>query len=121
MDKLIYKTFIFPNNPHTYRELCSREAVYGKNEAGEDVFRDMGPAKRTITGSGVFFGENAYESFRKLAELFQEDSPGNLQHPNWGIRYCYLTELELTQEPRENCVAYRFEFRQADSNGIVPK
>ena len=121
MNKLIYKTFVFPNNPHTYRERCSREASYERNQAGEDVFRDMGPLKREITGEGVFFGADAFDSFRRLVAVAEEDSPGNLQHPVWGIRYGYLTELEMTQEPRENCVAYRFVLRQADSNGVLPK
>ena len=39
----------------------------------------------------------------------------------WGIRYCYLTGLELTQEPKENCVAYKVVFQQAMANGILPK
>lgn len=121
MDKLVYKTFVFPNNPHTYQEACSREGVYEKNDAGEDVFEGLGPLKRVISGSGMFFGETAFEDFRTLAKLMDETTAGNLQHPQWGIRYCYFTGLELTQEPRENCVSYRFEFQQADSNGIMPK
>ena len=46
---------------------------------------------------------------------------GNLDHPIFGIRYCYFTLLELTQEPKENYVSYRFEFTQAKANGEVPK
>lgn len=121
MDKLIYKTFVFPSNPHTYREECSREGIYEKNDAGEDVFQGLGPLKRVITGSGVFFGETAFANFKALAELAKENEPGNLQHPIWGIRYGYLTGLEMTQEPRENCVSYRFTFQQSDTNGILPK
>jgi len=47
--------------------------------------------------------------------------PGDLTHPVWGIRYCYLTRLELTQEPREHVVSYEFEFTQADANGQILK
>lgn len=121
MEKMVFKTFVFPNNPHTYQEACSREGVYEKNDDGEEVFQELGPVKRVISGEGVFFGETAFDDFRSLAKLAEESTPGNLQHPVWGIRYCYLTELELTQEARENCVSYRFTFQQADSSGAIPK
>ena len=55
-----------------------------------------------------------------IQNLFKETSPGNLEHPLWGIRYCYFTGLELTQEPKENCVSYQFKFTQAKTNGEVP-
>ena len=47
--------------------------------------------------------------------------PGNLEHPIWGIRYCYLTGLEMTQEPKDNYVSYRFTFTGAQTNGVVPR
>lgn len=121
MEKLQYKTFVWPQNPHTYQESCIREPEYEKNEAGEDTFQGMGPLKRTVTGSGVFFGDAAFSSFSALAKLFEETSPGTLEHPVWGTRYCYFTELELTQEPKDNYVSYRFTFLQADADGSLPK
>ena len=121
MEKLSYKTFVWPQNPHTYREECFRDGEYQKNDAGEDVFQKMGLMSRTITGEGVFFGETAYADFRALAKLFDDADPGNLEHPLWGIRYCYFTGLELTQEPKENCISYKFTFRQALTNGVLPK
>ena len=81
----------------------------------------MGGLQRIIRGKGTFFGERAYENFRKLAELLEDEEPGNLQHPLWGIRYCYFTGLELTQEPKENCVSYQFTFTGALTNGEVPR
>ena len=88
---------------------------------GVTYYDGMGEMQRIISGSGVFFGENAFEHFRSLAELFEEKDAGNLEHPVWGIRYCYFTGLELTQEPKDNCVSYKFEFTGALTNGQVPK
>ena len=88
---------------------------------GITSFDGMGGMQRIITGSGVFLGENAFAQFRMLAKLFEDEDPGNLEHPIWGIRYCYFTGLELTQEPKENCVSYKFEFTSALTNGIVPR
>ena len=86
----------------------------------QTYYQGMGGMQRIITGKGTFYGENAYDNFRQLANLFESGEPGNLQHPLWGIRYCYFTGLELTQEPKENCVTYQFQFTQASTNGQVP-
>lgn len=84
-------------------------------------FEEMGEMQRVITGKGVFFGDTAFADFRRLAALFEERDAGNLEHPLWGIRYCYFTGLELTQEPKENCVSYQVTFTGAKTNGEVPK
>ncbi len=120
MDYLSYKTFVWPHNPHTYKEEYIREPKF-RTENGITSYDGMGAMQRIITGNGVFFGEDAFERFRALAELFESGEPGNLEHPIWGIRYCYFTGLELTQEPKENCVSYKFEFTGALANGVVPK
>ena len=119
MDRLIYKEFVWPQNPHTYQEQCIRKPHF-VTEDKVTYFERMGQMQRIITGKGTFFGATAYADFRRLEELFESGEPGNLQHPLWGIRYCYFTGLELTQEPKENCVSYRFTFTQADTNGEIP-
>lgn len=120
MDKLSYKTFVWPQNPHTYREEYLREPHFFTAE-GETYFREMGDMQMKITGQGVFFGENAFDNFKQLSQLFEDKEPGNLKHPLWGIRYCYFTGLEMLQEPKENCVSYQFTFTLAITNGEVPK
>lgn len=119
MDKLTFKTYMWPQNPHTYKEECIREPHFITVDR-EKYYEGMGQMQRIITGKGTFFGENAVSQFQKLVEVFEEGEPGNLQHPLWGIRYCYFTGLELTQEPKEDCIAYRFTFTQANANGEIP-
>ena len=120
MDFLSFKTFVWPQNPTTYREVATRTPEYYTQD-GETYFQGMSDLKRTISGSGVFYGADAYEQYLKLQKLMNEISAGNLAHPIFGIRYCYLTLLEVTQEPKENYVSYRFEFTQALLNGEIPK
>ena len=120
MDFLSYKTFVWPQNPSTYQETMSRDPQYHTSD-GVSYFDRMGDLKRVITGSGCFTGEDAFEQFRTLAALMNSSTPGNLEHPIWGIRYCYFTGLELTQEPKENSVSYKFTFTGALTNGDVPK
>ncbi len=120
MDKLIYKSFTWPQNPDHYQHTYVREPVYTKNDAGETVFDRMGPKKLTITGSGAFFGDTAYADFRELEAVFNQSTSGGLVHPEWGQIICYFTELQMTQAPKANYVAYKFEFREADSSGTIP-
>lgn len=121
MEKLSYKTFVWPTNPRSYKEESSREGVYTKDDVGNDVFEGMGYLKRTITATGAFWGDTAVTDFQALQKLFSETSPGNLEHPLWGIRYCYFTGLEMTQEPKENYIAYKATFQQALTNNYLPK
>ena len=121
MANLSFGTFTWPNDPECYEESCVREPVYSQTEDGRTVFSSMGPVKRTITGSGAFFGSNAYNSFKSLLALVSQEKPASLVHPIWGTRSVFLTELKSTMEPRENYVAYSFTFREADSSGAIPK
>lgn len=120
MDALIYKTFAWPVNPHTYKEVCYREPVY-LTANGITDFVSMSEMGRVISGSGAFFGEGALGKFKELMKLFEDGSLGILDHPVWGQRLCYFSRLEMVQEPRDDYVSYSFEFLQAQADGSVPK
>jgi prophage DNA circulation protein len=120
MNKLKFKTFIWPANPEIYREELVREAQYVKDD-GDSVFSGMGPMKRVISGSGAFTGSGAYTSFSALAALFSDTQPGLLVHPVFGNRTVFFTGLEMTQSPQKDYVAYSFSFTETDANGAVPK
>lgn len=121
MTKMSFANFTWPNNPEQYEEICVREPVYVKREDGTEEYSGMGPVKRTITGSGAFFGSNAYANFKTLLGQLDLKEAGTLTHPVWGTRKGFLTELKSRMEPAENYVAYTFEFREADSSGKIPK
>ena len=61
-------------------------------------------------GQGEFAGEGAYDTFKKLASVFYEETPGVLVHPVWMTTTAWFAALELRQEPRRDYVAYSFEF-----------
>lgn len=120
MDKLVFKTFTWPVNPEVCQEAFEREPIYAKTDDGKSVFSGMGAMKRVITGSGAFFGSDAYANFSNLATLFADATLGTLTHPVWGARKVYFTELQMTQSPKEDYVAYSFTFTEADSDGAIP-
>lgn len=121
MDKLIFRTFTWPNNPEVYHEDFLRDPLYAKTDDGDTVFSGMGPMKRVITGSGAFFGTDAYTNFNKLAALFAAGGMGKLTHPVCGERTVYFTRLQMSQSPKSDYVAYSFEFTEADEEGEIPK
>ena len=120
MNKLVYKNYVWPQNPDQYAQEFLREPVYTKQEDGSVEF-SMGPAKRKITGSGCFSGETAYGDYLALEKVFGENSWGGLVHPAFGTCRCFFTRLEVTMEPKEDYVSYRFEFREADEDGNIPQ
>lgn len=105
-----YKSFVWPNNPKNYTVSFQRQTALHKVLYGDDILEDLGTSCRCMRGEGEFFGPEAYENFRKLAAVFQEDGPGVLFHPTWMTTSAYFTELSLKQEPRTDYVAYAFSF-----------
>ena len=116
-----YKEYVWPVNPHTYREERILEPEYSKDANGNEVFNGMKPVQLRISGAGAFWGDTAASDFRRLASYFIDEEPGDLIHPLWGTRYCYFTNLKMTQEPKENYIAYEFTFEQSHSNGFLPR
>jgi len=121
LETLKYKDFTWPTNPHTYGEERILEPEYSKDSLGNDVYNGMKPVQLVITGAGAFYGEDAVKNFKILASYFLDEEPGDLIHPIWGTRYCYFTNLKMTQAPKEDYIAYEFTFEQSQANGFLPR
>ena len=121
MEKLKFKDFTWPRNPEHYKVHYDHELVY--EEVAEDVLelKGLSEVRRTVTGSGVLTGETAYSDFKKLEALCSQKNAGSLIHPVWGTINAFFMELDMTQEPRENYVAYSFKFLEVTANGAVAK
>lgn len=106
-----FKSFIWPHNPNTFQSHLKRETVVLKYPGGGYTIQDLGTGGRTLEGKGEFFGTNAYNDFRRLAQVFCEDGAGVLYHPSWGSCTAYFTALQLLQEPQKDYVSYAFTFQ----------
>lgn len=113
MVNMRFKTFVWPNNPHTCSLTTVRDVVTYKYPGGAYRLSDLGPGSRVLTGEGEFFGADAYQTMEKLLEVFQQGGIGALVHPVLRMDYAIFAELELTQEPRADYVRYRFVFLEA--------
>lgn len=114
-----YKSFIWPNDPRTYTLSCQRQTALHKIPMGGFVVQDLGRTGTVMRGEGEFFGPNAYDSFRRLLQMFQQQDAGLLLHPMWQTGNAYFTQLRLTQEPRRDYVAYAFEFCEGSGGGVL--
>ncbi len=120
MDRMSFKTFNWPHNPQKLVVEHSRDPLYGKDDRGGPVYLGMGATNCTVTGSGVFTGELAYDSFMDLEIVFKETTSGMLHLPQGDNLQAYFTELVMEQDSRQQYVHYRFTFRAADKNGGIP-
>lgn len=107
-----FKDFTWPHNPRTFHVLWQRRVAVLDAPGGHFHVQELGKTCRILRGEGEFYGENAYADFEALAQTFALDGPGTLVHPLWHSEAVYFTRLELTQEPREDYVAYAFEFTE---------
>ena len=119
MEKLKFKDFTFPENPETMSIQFVRPVLFERKTDGMVEFYGLGPGCRTLTGSGAFFGPLAYTRFITLSNMVYDSEPGTLELPILQDWSAYLTQVEATQTPTENYVAYRFTFREADAKGRV--
>lgn len=107
-----YKTFTWPNNPSECKYSVDRSYVKFKYPELIGVeLEDMDGNAVTITGNGEFFGPNAYSQWQELLAVFNDHGVGEFFHPLYtDIQNALMTKLEMTVEPREDYVAYTFEF-----------
>lgn len=119
MLKMRYGSFVWPNNPRTYTLSCKRQTAVHKIPMGGFAVQDLGRNAAVLRGEGEFFGKDAYADFQELLTVFEAGGARLLVHPLWQTAGAYFTELALTQEPRDDYVAYRFEFCQAPEAAAV--
>jgi nucleoid-associated protein YgaU len=121
MKLLKYKNFTWPNNPSNFNIGLSKRVVsheYPQINGAEH--EELGSEARIFTGSGVFFGPNAYTNYRKLEKLYFDNSVGRLVHPKYGSYPCNFTKISSKEEPLPYYVEYEFEFvENRDINTIV--
>ena len=106
-----YKSFKFPNNPETTGFKCDRAYIKHKYPGlvGNEL-EDFGVNAIVVTGSGYFFGKNAYSTFRKLYAEYKKKGVGDFSHPIFTqVTRGLMTNLEGRVDAEKNAVYYSFE------------
>ena len=105
-----FKDFVWPHNPRVYSITYERKVAVHKVPFGRHHLQSLGQTRRVLKGEGEFVGENAYETFSQLANVFYDETPGTLVHPIWVTTQAWFVGLKLEQEPLRDYVRYSFEF-----------
>lgn len=112
-----FKNYIWPHNPERFEMSYERRLSCMKLPFAGHVVQDLGSCARVFAGEGEFFGSNAYEQFRSLAEVFEQGGAGLLSHPLWPSVTAVFQKLTLIEEPGENYVRYAFRFVEYSDGG----
>ena len=112
-----FKGFVWPHNPRVYSITFERKIAVHKIPFGRHYLQSLGQTRRVLKGEGEFVGEGAYDTFKALANVFYEETPGVLVHPVWMTATAWFAGLELRQEPKPDYVAYSFEFWEVMAEG----
>ncbi len=110
---LQFDTFVFPTNPETLHITYRHDVGVEPTAAGQWQLTDKAYLGRTVEGEGIFYGSGAYTSFQQLAAYVKSFQPKVLTHPKLAPFRALLTKLELTEEPAEDCLRYRFVFTES--------
>ena len=78
-----FKNFVWPHNPRTYTITYERNIAVHKIPFGRHYLQSLGQTRRVLKGEGEFVGDEAYNTFKALANVFYEETPGVLVHPVW--------------------------------------
>lgn len=107
-----YKTFTWPNNPAQCKYKVDRAFAKHKYPELRGVeIEDMDPNAIVVSGSGEFFGKQAYNYWLQLLSVYNSHGVGEFFHPLFvDVTEALFTSLDATLEPREDYVAYTFEF-----------
>lgn len=111
LNSMRYKSFVWEYNPAECTYTCDRSYVAHKYPelAGVEL-EDMDINEIVISGSGEFFGENAYKNWMRLNAEYKTFGPGEFYHPIFtDVTRGLMTKLQAKMEPREDYVAYTFE------------
>lgn len=111
LTQIIYKNFVFPNNPSTTGCKCDRSYIRHKypNLVGNEL-EDFGANAMMITGNGYFFGLEAYDTFNKLYKEFMKNGVGDFSHPIYtDVTRGLMVSLESTVDAEANAIKYSFE------------
>lgn len=110
MTKLKFGGFAFPHNPKKLQIEWNKNLKVFRPPDSAVVIQNLGADYRVITGSGEFYGDDAFTQFLALSKAFQQTGKGLLTLPGLDSFYAEFHSLKLTGEAGENTIAYSFEF-----------
>lgn len=106
-----FKDYEWPHNPEFFNmDFTKRIVEHEYPDIHGSDSEDLGNKARIVSGSGVFYGKDAFRQFSKLVLLFADKTPGTFIHPIWSPFEARFSKLSCKEEPTPFYVSYDFEF-----------
>ena len=108
---ITYKNFKFPYNPASTSYKIDRTYIKHKYpQLSGNELEDFGPNACVISGSGEFFGKDAYSNWTNLVAEFKKNDVGTVSHPIFtDITRGLMVSLQGNVDALENYIKYSFE------------
>lgn len=116
LEKMQYKSFVFPSNPSKLKTTGSRRLKQVPVITGGTKVFNASAAPIKISGSGHFFGGLSVQNADKLHHLLSENDSGWLFVPNSVPICAFFESFETVCDTKNNCVSYKFSFIEDCSN-----
>lgn len=101
------------HNPHTIEVTNTANITQQQVPFFTSIVLNTGYNATVIKGEGVFYGENAFEQYLQLKQLYTQGKCGVLSLSGVNPMHAYLQQLKLKCTPVDNYVEYTFMFVEA--------
>lgn len=103
------------HNPHTI--IVSDKTDFSEQHllTGKSLVFNGGVNALTVSGEGVFYGEDAFEQYLNLREIYKKNQSGLLSIGGINPFFAYIKKLEMKSVPIDDYIEYTFEFIETES------
>ena len=113
-----YKNYVWPRNPERINVTLENNIKDIELPKNASVLQFYGRKKRIVNGTGNFVGEDCFNNFKTLFDLFKKsvNKSEYLCIPNIEPFLAVFKDLKLIGEPSPDLVTYNFTFWEDTEN-----
>ena len=104
------------HNPKEIKFECDKSVKELVAPYGQAYIQNLGRKNMKVIGVGELYGEDCFEQFENLLNLFCNSREGILSIPKIAPFYAVFETLKILGEPKPNILTYSFVFREKMRN-----
>ncbi len=108
-----FRDFIWRNNPVSLTVTAARALKETLLPYAGTRTEDLGKQKRKVAGEGYFTGEDCWEQWNALKEVYDRGGAGSLRLPGQEPFLAVMESLKLIGVSGENLIRYSFSFLES--------
>ena len=107
-----FKSHTWNYNPEKIKILSQKEVVESIVPLSDNITQSLGRNARVVTGEGCIYGENCFEEFYSMWDVFRDNTPGVLSLPEFAVMNACFTSLSIIGEATDSLIKYNFTFTE---------